>query len=240
MTRARRGPPEPAISGCLYLVTKAPTPLRVGVWTMAGRWTPSHRRTLQDLRCDILLLTEVHVAVAVDGYSQHRTGAQMGPAKHWAAVLARGEIYPLTDPHPASAAAVVDGTTTIASVLPWPLASDLWTWEVGTHPQRMASTVEQLRPTVARPDVIWGGDWNQPLVGNNSGFTNGARVVRDEAVRTLGLQVPTTRLVAQNRVQASIDHIAVPASWKVTDAGHVPLTELSDHDAYWIQVGRPA
>jgi uncharacterized protein YbdZ (MbtH family) len=83
--------------------------------------------------------------------------------------------------------------------------------------------------------TVWGGDWNQPLTGNIAGFSRAAQTTLLKSVATHSLQVPTLNLSAQNG-QASIDHIAVPESWTVRSAARVQAAELSDHDAYWVDV----
>ena len=59
-------------------------------------------------------------------------------------------------------------------------------------------------------------------------------------VSDLHLQVPTTRLPHATLGLLSIDHIAVPEAWRVTNARRVTAIadgkRLSDHDAYIVDL----
>ena len=61
----------------------------------------------------------------------------------------------------------------------------------------------------------------------------------DGALDRLGLQVPTAASPHQIDGLLSIDHIAVPADWRVLDIEHHPALsdgdKISDHDAYVIE-----
>lgn len=214
--------------------------MRIGTWNLEGKWTPDHEGVLLHLDCDVLLLTEPPVVVEVGGYESHRTSRLMSPTKHWAAILARQSMRPIEDPHPASAAAYVDGRLMCSSVLPWPLAGAHWPWGSPEHEARVKETLDQLAPVLNEEVSVWGGDWNQPLAGNLSGFTRAAQVLILAAVDDMRLQVPTAELSSRSATQRSIDHIALPQSWVVRADGHVSVVpELSDHDAYWVEVELP-
>ena len=45
----------------VYVASKAVRllPMRIGTWNLAGRWSSGHRGFLEEMRCDVLLLTEV-------------------------------------------------------------------------------------------------------------------------------------------------------------------------------------
>lgn len=87
---------------------------------------------------------------------------------------------------------------------------------------------------------IWGGDWNQPLAGNLSGFSRSAQSAILSAVGGMRLQVPTAEVPSSSAPQRSIDHIALPQSWVVHATGHIPVgRDLSDHYAYWVEVEPP-
>ena len=214
--------------------------LRIATWNVAGNWDGRHESTLAALAPDIVLLTEIDNDLAVPGFVIHRTTTPMTSRKTYSAVLTRSALEPLPDPHPASAAASVRNLDVVSSILPWPLATtSQWPWGSADQDERMAETVATLEPALRDREVIWGGDWNQPLEGNNSGFRNRSRALLVEAVDRLGLQVPTQSLPG-NKGQCTIDHIAVPKTWIVTAqrAQHEP--KLSDHEhLYAIECVRP-
>src|SRR6478609_3223372 len=94
-------------------------PVRIGTWNLAGRWSGDHRGFLEDLRCDVLLLTEVSDRAEVRGMTGHVTEAQMARRRYWAGIWSRHPLTPLPDPHGASAMAVVMGQRVCSSILPW-------------------------------------------------------------------------------------------------------------------------
>lgn len=211
--------------------------MRIATWNMDGKWHPAHLELLGALDADVLLLTEVHRDAAIIGYEQQRTQASIkGTNSSWSAIVSRVGLTPLPDPHPASAAAVIDGVSVISSVMPWPRAVDLWPWGSTNHTERMAETAEGLSEKVGRGATIWGGDWNTPLTGNIAGFTRAAQVALLDVLRGTPLQVPTINLPAKNGLQTSIDHIAVPKAWSILAVARVQTGKLSDHDAYWVDV----
>lgn len=203
---------------------------------MDGGWSEGHQAVLRQLDCDLLLLTEPSVEVEITGYRMHPTSHEMGPKKHWAAILATGDLEPLDDPYPASAAARVNGIFVCSSVLPWPQASGNWPWGPAEHQLRMELKLDHLVAAMTNKVVIWGGDWNQPLTGNLAGFTRAARDSILTVVDRLALQVPTASQPGRLQPQCSIDHVAVPHSWTIRAAGHVAVDpRLSDHDGYWVE-----
>src|SRR4051812_33493466 len=118
--------------------------MRIGTWNMDGAWSRAHQAVLRQLECDLLLLTEPHVDLKVPGHRLHATSHQVGPQKHWAAILTTETLEPLDDPYPASAAALVNGTFVCASVLPWPLARGNWPWGPTEHQPRMQLNLDHL------------------------------------------------------------------------------------------------
>ncbi|MFC5729481.1 MULTISPECIES: endonuclease/exonuclease/phosphatase family protein [Nocardioides] len=210
---------------------------RIGTWNLAGASTPAHKDVLDDMACDVLLLTEVRTDLTLDGYERHTTSALMGPTKYWSAIYSREPLELLPDPHPASAAARIGGVTMCASVMPWTLAAELWPWGPASHGERMRHTTDALASVLGSGPVVWGGDLNQPLTGNIAGFARAAQAVLIEELDRHGLQVPTRDLPGKNG-QAAIDHIAAPRDWRVLDAGRIPVASLSDHDAYWVATVR--
>jgi hypothetical protein len=71
-----------------------------------------------------------------------------------------------------------------------------------------------------------------------SGSKHGREHILD-ALKRLGLQLPTARSPHQIEGLLSIDHIAVPAAWTVLTIEHHPalagFARISDHDAYVIE-----
>jgi hypothetical protein len=211
--------------------------MRIGTWNLEGKWTPSHERVLVLLDCDVLLLTEIHASLNLEGYEQQVSVATVGDAMHWAGIWSRTPMLRHPDPHPASVSAEARGVTFVCSVLPWPLCGDREPWEGSTSTDRMRKAVEQVASGLGRRPSVWGGDWNQPLTGDMRGFSRASQAVIVDAVQELDMAVPTTSLPAQNSEQMSIDHIAVPRGWPVLGAGSVFVPrDLSDHDAYWVEV----
>ena len=80
---------------------------------------PAHRELLEAQDCSVWLLTEVSDRVLLPGYQLARTQSLMAARRHWAAVLTASPAIRLRDPHPASAAVVLDGVTFCSSILPW-------------------------------------------------------------------------------------------------------------------------
>ena len=101
--------------------------------------------------------------------------------------------------------------------------------------------LERLRPALAAaPWAIWGGDWNHAVNGpERAGSLAGRRAILD-AVAGLGLAIPTADQPHAIDGLATIDHIALPAAWRVTSCRRVVAeadgARLSDHDAYVVEV----
>jgi len=57
-----------------------------------------------------------------------------------------------------------------------------------------------------------------------------------EAIKKLGLNVPTTELLHRGDYCNAIDHIGVPQAWKVESVKRIDAEGLSDHDAYVVEV----
>jgi endonuclease/exonuclease/phosphatase family metal-dependent hydrolase len=87
--------------------------------------------------------------------------------------------------------------------------------------------------------LVWGGDWNHALSGDEWTGTKGGRAHVLAAVEQLGLQVPTAELPHRLDGLLSIDHIAVPKSWSVRGVARLDAQGLSDHDCYVVDVDDP-
>ena len=218
------------------MTVDAPNSIRIGTWNLEGKWSEDHSAVITSLDCSVWMLTEVPATFTLTGFNVHLGETPMGPDKRWAGVASRRPLSPLPDPHPASAAALVDGRYVCSSILPWPLAGPLWPWGPPDHAGRMAETVSQLINMLQGRPCIWGGDWNTPLTGNLQGFSRAAQASVKLGVESAGLQVPTEELPHRNDLQASIDHIAVPTDWTHFTAGyHRVGRTFSDHDPYWAE-----
>jgi endonuclease/exonuclease/phosphatase family metal-dependent hydrolase len=107
----------------------------------------------------------------------------------------------------------------------------------------MASALRALELAIPDRPLIWGGDWNQSLIGKDyAGSTEGRQHLL-ASIDRLSLQMPTAGLRHQLPDHASIDHIALPQDYLATQVEHLPAkhqeTVLSDHDAYVTEIDRP-
>jgi hypothetical protein len=213
--------------------------MRIGTWNLAARWTPAHPTVLIAADCDVWLLTEVRPDVHIDGFEAVWSPAVMTPGQHYAAVFSRPTLTVLEAPHPASALGLTDGLHLCASVLPWNSVGRGEPWVDGSTAEKAAAAVADIVSCL--PDqVVWGGDWNHPLEGSDRGYYRGRKITLAAANR-LSLQIPTARLPGRHPPSKSIDHIAVPDSWRVRSSEHhVVRASLSDHDMYVVDVEVPA
>lgn len=213
--------------------------LRIGAWNLDARRQPAHMDLLLDLDCDVLLLTEISPGLDLPGYSKLLTAGIMARGQHWAGVFSRRPSEALPDPHPASAAARIDGRVFCSSILPWRGCGADEPWGIGSHAEKTERCVERLRESL-RPDWVWGGDWNHALLGQEFAGSVGGRRAVQATVDDLGLQVPTAELPHHLSELRSIDHVAVPGSWQILSAERVSAERdhrrLSDHDAYVVEL----
>ncbi|WP_435769903.1 endonuclease/exonuclease/phosphatase family protein [Nocardioides sp. SYSU DS0651] len=211
--------------------------MRIGTWNLQGRWDDRHRRLVDQMECDIWLLTEVSDRVRLSGRHLHVTELEMTPKRRWAGIATHLPLTALPDPHGASAMAEVDGLRVCASILPWRSCGTREPWTGSTTAQKTTaatSAIEAATPT------IWGGDWNHAVSGREwSGSIAGRHSIL-ATVERLRLQVPTANAPHQIDGLLSIDHVAVPASWPVSSVerhrAFVDDARISDHDAYVVVV----
>lgn len=214
--------------------------MRIGTWNLAGRWSDDHRALLGSLGCDVLLLTEVSEAVSLSGHHVHLGTSPMAPGRRWAAVATTAPaIAPLTDPHPASAAARIGSITFCSTVLPWrSCGSD--PWGEGSHAERTARALSVLESWAPTDDLVWGGDWNHALSGREWAGSKGSRERIGSTLGRWGLTVPTADLPHRIAGLLTIDHVAVPRQWSILGTSRVVADRagrrLSDHDAYVVEV----
>jgi hypothetical protein len=188
--------------------------------------------------CEILLLTEVSEDVDLPGYHLHRTAGLMAPGRSWAAVASRASVRALPDPHGASAAVITYELRVCSSILPWRSCGREAPWAGETQAEKTKAAVGAIEG--GAPDV-WGGDWNHALTGREySGALEGRESI-EAAFGRLRLVAPTASLPHQIAGLLTIDHVAVPAAWKVERTEQVPAhvsgAWISDHDAYVVDVG---
>ncbi len=216
--------------------------MRIGTWNVEHRlMTASHERLIADQKCDVWLLTELNGKwVHSDGkrvldFHCHLSTGVMGRKQHWAAVLSILPLTPVAEPHPASAAAIVNGMTYCSTILPWRSANGS-PWIGSFHSDRTGAAVKTLLEKLPTSDLVWGGDWNHSLVGKEYAGSIGGRKHVLEAVEKLKLKVPTTDLLHRGDYCNAIDHIGVPNLWIVKSAERIRADGLSDHDAYVVEI----
>lgn len=210
--------------------------MRIGTWNMAGRWDERHLAFVVAADCDVWLFTEVHEKVAIAGFGVHVSAGRMAADRRWAGVYSRFPMTPLPDPHPASAAAVICGTTYCSSILPWRSCGGPPVWPGERHADKTALAVDQLLTALPGAGLVWGGDWNHSLAGTEAVGSQAGRAHVAAAAERLGLKVPTARLPNRLEGLLTIDHIAVAATRTVIAAERRPANGLSDHDCYTLEL----
>ncbi len=223
--------------------------MKIGTWNLDARWTAAHEALLTREHVDVWLLTEVSPSLSIPGFHRHFSKHRMARGQHYSAILSRLPLQPLPDqplpdPHPASAAAILDGIVYCSSILPWSTcAHDLSSpWAGGTSVQEMVrDSIDQISQSLNTTSLVWGGDWNQNLDGDWEYVgSSGGRAEIERAVEKWDLQVLTASLPHRRAGNHTIDHIAVPRTWKHGKATRLDATSLSDHDAYIIEAEQDA
>lgn len=213
--------------------------MRIGTWNLDGKWSPAHRQLMEDQRCDVWLLTEVPCTVELTGFQPaHLSKEHMAERRHWAAILSRRPLEKVHAPHPASAAARIDGTTYCSIVLPWRSCGPEHPWTPGNHATKMRAALDQLQAGLATAgdNLVLGGDFNQALHGPETAGSAEGRTHLTAFLHKLGLRSATAALPHQLDCLATIDHITVGARSIVRAPEQVPAAALSDHDAYTLEL----
>ncbi len=136
--------------------------MRIGTWNVANRlMTEKHGELLVEKRCDIWLLTEVNRKWADEEgtkilhFNAHLSTDEMGRNRHWAAVLSVSALAPLSDPHPASAAAVVNGVTYCSTILPWRgVKANERPWLGSNHSEMTESAIRTLLENLPTGNLV--------------------------------------------------------------------------------------
>jgi hypothetical protein len=210
--------------------------VKIGTWNLQGSWKPQHLDFVVDADCDVWLFTEVNERVEIDGYGRHWSTDAMRPKIRWASIYSRRPLSGLPDPHIASAAAVVEGTTYCSSILPWQGSGRDLTWPGEGHSGMTEEALVELLRNLPTVDLVWGGDWNHALSGIEMAGSKRGRDHVIAAVDRLRLNVPTADLSHWIDGHLSIDHIAVPADREVISAERIVAKGLSDHDCYVVEL----
>lgn len=218
----------------------SPSLMKIGTWNLQGRWRSGQAAFILEQDCDVLLLTEVSEFFRLEGYCQHATAGRMARRRHWAAVLSRRPLVGLPDPHPTSAMASIGDLTFCSSVLPWRSCGKLPPWVGAKHAEKTKAALDTLLLALPSDRLVWGGDFNQSLMGKDwSGSKGGCRHIR-AMLDQLALQVPTEALPHRIAGVMSIDHIAVARGLQATAVRRVVAAvgdrRLSDHDANTLEI----
>jgi hypothetical protein len=211
--------------------------MRIGTWNLAGRWDGRRRELIERLDVDVWLFTEVSERSDLPGFDAVWTDSEMAPRRRWAAIFAREGLRRLPQPRPATAAASLVGVTLWSSILPWRTCGGQPPWVGHDHAERTRTALDDLASAAPDGPLVWGGDWNHALHGPEHAGSKAGRAALLATIDRLGLAVPTAQLGHQLPGLLSIDHIAVPTTWRCKASRVSALldgTQLSDHDIYFV------
>ena len=212
--------------------------MRIATWNLEGKWTPRHHWLIRSLQADVLLLTEVLADVELKGFNVHFTEQEMRRGRRWAAIASSAPLRPLPDPHGTTALAEIEGLRVASSILPWRNSGSAPPWSGRDQGLRTTAAVSRVR---AAAPVVWGGDWNHELAGRLYAGSKDGRMSIVGALDDLGLYAPTYASPHRLQGACTIDHVAIPAFWTAASvervSGVVDGVEVSDHDAYVVEVG---
>lgn len=237
--------------------------MRIGTWNLKLCPEPGGERGraiaawLDSQAVDVWLLTEVHRDWDPRGgrfvVAPPRAGSDQD-TKRWAGIETRlpvGEVGAGAElAHPGEeglclARLAIDGSSVLVacSVLPWKGAGKYWPGlplgQVGEFRHVLGHHVARIAAERrAGEALIWGGDFNQPLVPPFDGFTYAGADALATAFDAFGLVALTEKAESLNGRSLSIDHLAVSRellSGGETAVVHRPAwdgRQLSDHAAY--------
>lgn len=212
--------------------------MRIGTWNLEGRRSSTQVEFALALKCDVLLLTEVHDTFALPNHHEVRSTTEMAPHRRWAAVLSPHDLTPLKDPHPASVAGVINRLTFASTILPWRGCGAVAPWGNGNHAALTERTLAVLDLALPRSGLVWGGDLNHSFIGREVAGSMAGRRSVEAFVADRGAKITTGDLPHRLTGVGSIDHVVIPAQWKVVSVAHHDAKGLSDHDAYVVEVDR--
>ncbi len=241
----------------------------LGTWNLETYAPPrstrsqAQRGVLEHLGADVWFLTELHCDWYLDDHNMlYSVARPEAPESHRkAAIATRWSMEPIINadqPHPfdgrlSMARISPPGTSqsllAVCTVLPWRGATPLWKQHLGAHLSYAEIYVGLLHYVVTRIEaerkaaepVLWGGDFNQGLHGRDYVGTLQGREATMRAFAQLGLQVPTQFLAASIVAHPAIDHLAVPATWRIDAVPEIHRPRhgekpLSDHALYRVSV----
>ncbi|MFW5473176.1 endonuclease/exonuclease/phosphatase family protein [Knoellia sp. CPCC 206450] len=229
-------------------------PMTLGTWNLDAQQPLGRRadqRSWLARHADIWMLSEVHTMALPD--AMHRTLSEPVEGMnriHWAGITSTWPLEPIATEHPTLALARVhapaEEVLVAASLLPWRSAGPLWPSGEGTFRERFSATLQQHQAAVGENTsagdlVVWGGDFNQALAGDETAGTLDGRIELAAAFASLGLRSITERNPAFGSRGLSIDHIAVSTASRCRSSSCEVYgpdgTGLSDHPVYLAQVG---
>jgi hypothetical protein len=76
--------------------------VRIGTWTLEGKWSSDHLALLKEQECVVWLLNEVPSEVSIPDTTAHRTSHALCPGKGWAAIFSSRDLTTQMDSHPAT------------------------------------------------------------------------------------------------------------------------------------------
>lgn len=213
--------------------------MKIGTWNLDAKLSAKHLDFIREADCDVWLLTEVHPRFTIQGHYIEFTEARMMRDQCFAALLSRSPIKRTASPHPAAIAATIEGITYCSSVFPWASCGvdPNSPWKKKTKlEEKFRATVEAIVNFKSQGNFVWGGDWNQNLSGKWQNIGSSAcRRHLEHALRELKLDIHTAALPGKRQNTYSIDHIALPETWRMRRAYRVQTYDLSDHDMYIVE-----
>jgi len=242
----------------------------LGTWNLETYPSPSSPKgmamqtVLNGHAADVWFLTELHADFHLHAYHVAFSAPRIDapPSFRKAAIASRFPLQRIPGlDHPAEgrlclARLILPDTNetmlAVSTAVPWRGATPQWRAILGQEVSYADVYEAVLMYMVARvreerlpgEDVIWGGDFNQGLVGRDYVGTLRGREALTRAFDSFGLSVPTRNQAALIRNHPAIDHIAIPATWPgntETAAVYRPMRKgrhLSDHALYLVDTKR--
>jgi hypothetical protein len=216
-------------------------------------------RLIDRLAPDIAVITEVPVTLSIPAPGRVLSPVEeAGPraGESWTGILG-ANVEPAGTHLPfermaAAATAESDGEKYLlfASVLPWMAAAHQARYlarhgesAADLFPRVLRDQVDemtQLRALYPAHTLIWAGDFNQPLVGPNGGFSKANRQHLSDALDELSLAAWNQDLAHARPGYFSIDLICGPTERKAPRTARIEPVEdgvtLSDHAGYLIEI----